>query len=70
MRAQPVATFNVKLTAWLVEYDFHRLHAALGYRRPIEILGAHSDVLLDQPVTYSELRCTSLSGTLELLPSL
>jgi transposase InsO family protein len=29
--------FNRKLTEWLVEYDFHRPHAALGYKRPIEV---------------------------------
>lgn len=32
-----VATFNVKLVEWLVEYDFHRPHAALGYKRPMEV---------------------------------
>jgi transposase InsO family protein len=29
--------FNRKLAEWLIEYDFHRPHVALGYRRPIEI---------------------------------
>lgn len=29
--------FNEKLTDWLIEYDFHRPHAALGYRRPIDV---------------------------------
>jgi transposase InsO family protein len=29
--------FNRRLTDWLIEYDFHRPHAALGYKRPIEI---------------------------------
>lgn len=29
--------FNKRLTDWLIEYDFHRPHTALGYQRPIEI---------------------------------
>lgn len=29
--------FNQKLTNWLIEYNFQRPHAALGYRKPIEI---------------------------------
>jgi transposase InsO family protein len=32
-----IQAFNARLTEWLVEYDFHRPHMALGYRRPIEI---------------------------------
>jgi transposase InsO family protein len=35
-----VDVFNKTLTDWLVEYDFHRPHAALGYRTPIEVAGA------------------------------
>lgn len=27
--------FNGKLCEWLIEYNFHRPHTALGYRRPI-----------------------------------
>ncbi len=34
--ADPVE-FNRRLTEWLIEYDFNRPHAALGYRRSIEI---------------------------------
>jgi hypothetical protein len=33
-----VDTFNRKLTGWLIEYDFHRPHVALAYRRPIEVV--------------------------------
>jgi transposase InsO family protein len=33
-----VALFNQKLMEWLIEYDFHRPHAALGYRRPAEFM--------------------------------
>ena len=32
-----VDRFNHNLSKWLIEYDFHRPHAALGYRRPIEV---------------------------------
>jgi transposase InsO family protein len=32
-----VPKFNGKLTEWLIEYNFHRPHMALGYRRPIEV---------------------------------
>lgn len=39
------AIFNHKLTEWLVEYDFHRPHAALGYKRPIEIACPDHQVL-------------------------
>jgi hypothetical protein len=28
--------FNKKLTEWLIEYNFHRPHEALGYETPIE----------------------------------
>jgi hypothetical protein len=43
------AIFNQKLTDWLIEYDFHRPHAALGYRRPIEIASEGSNVLPINP---------------------
>jgi transposase InsO family protein len=36
--------FNKKLIDWIIEYDFHRPHAALNYKRPIE-LAAHREVL-------------------------
>lgn len=42
--------FNQKLTDWLIEYDFRRPHAALGYQRPIEIACKDSKVL---PITPS-----------------
>ena len=29
--------FNPKLTEWLIEYNFHRPHQALGYETPIEV---------------------------------
>jgi transposase InsO family protein len=29
--------FNRRLTEWLIEHDFHRPHAALGYKTPIEV---------------------------------
>lgn len=48
-----VQVFNSKLTSWLVEYDFHRPHAALGYRRPIEVACAHPEVL---PISPSHTR--------------
>lgn len=41
--------FNRKLTDWLIEYDFHRPHAALGYRRPIEIASEGTKVLPINP---------------------
>ncbi len=41
--------FNRKLTDWLIEYDFHRPHAALGYRRPIEVASRDRKVLLINP---------------------
>lgn len=44
-----VQLFNRKLTEWLVEYDFHRPHAALGYRRPIEIACRDGKALLINP---------------------
>ena len=31
------AVFNGKPREWLSEYAFQRAHAALGYRRPIEV---------------------------------
>src|SRR5262249_51800707 len=43
--------FNRKLTEWLVEYDFHRPHAALGYRRPIEIAAKDGKALPINPST-------------------
>lgn len=43
------AIFNTKLTEWLIEYDFHRPHAALGYRRPIEIACKDGKVLPINP---------------------
>jgi transposase InsO family protein len=42
-------TFNRRLTEWLIEYDFHRPHAALGYRRPIEIASLPSKALPINP---------------------
>jgi transposase InsO family protein len=39
------AEFNVRLTDWLIEYNFHRPHAALGYRRPIEVACPRNQVL-------------------------
>jgi transposase InsO family protein len=30
------AIFNLKLTEWLIEYNFHRPHAALNYQTPME----------------------------------
>lgn len=43
------AVFNRKLTDWLIEYDFHRPHAALGYLRPIEIARRGGKVLPINP---------------------
>jgi transposase InsO family protein len=37
--------FNRRLTEWLIEYNFHRPHAALGYRCPIHLLENTSRVL-------------------------
>jgi transposase InsO family protein len=41
--------FNAKLAEWLIEYDFRRPHAALGYRRPIEIACKGQKALLINP---------------------
>lgn len=38
-------TFNLKLVEWLVEYDCYRPHAALGYRRPIELTSIAPEAL-------------------------
>lgn len=38
-------TFNQKLAEWLIEYDFRRPHAALGYKRPIEVACADAKAL-------------------------
>lgn len=43
------AVFNQKLTDWLIEYDFHRPHAALGYRRPIDMACRDPKVLPINP---------------------
>lgn len=37
--------FNRRLTEWLIEYNFNRPHAALGYRCPIHLLQDPSRVL-------------------------
>lgn len=44
------AVFNRQLTEWLVEYDFHRPHTALGYLTPIKVACAKTQVL---PITPS-----------------
>ena len=31
-----ITAFNKNLTNWLIEYNFHRPHAALNYKTPIE----------------------------------
>jgi transposase InsO family protein len=49
------AVFNRDLTDWLVEYDFHRPHTALGYLTPIKVACSHPKVL---PITPSH----TLSG--------
>ncbi len=41
--------FNRKLTDWLIEYDFHRPHMALGYRHPIEVATLKSKALPINP---------------------
>lgn len=44
-----VHIFNRKLADWLIEYDFNRPHAALGYKRPIEIAAQAGEVLPINP---------------------
>ncbi len=44
------AVFNKKLTEWLIEYDFHRPHTALGYLTPIKVACSQPEVL---PITPS-----------------
>ncbi|KKW45056.1 MAG: ABC transporter, permease protein [Parcubacteria group bacterium GW2011_GWB1_56_8] len=43
------ALFNQKLTEWLVEYNFHRPHQALGYEVPVEYHYKHQKVLPMSP---------------------
>lgn len=46
---QDPVLFNQKLMDWLIEYDFHRPHTALGYRRPIEVASLSGKVLPINP---------------------
>ena len=39
------ATFNKKLTEWLIEYNFNRPHQSLGYETPVEFHYKHHKVL-------------------------
>jgi transposase InsO family protein len=43
------AVFNRKLTDWLIEYDFHRPHAGIDYKRPIELAVLGGKVLPINP---------------------
>ena len=47
------AVFNRKLTAWLVEYNFHRPHQALGYVVPVEYHHKYQKVSPMYPSKYS-----------------
>ena len=38
-------SFNVSLTEWLIEYNFHRPHKSLDYLSPIEYLNKYQKVL-------------------------
>lgn len=42
--ANPIE-FNRRLTQWLIEYNFFRPHAALGYKCPIQVMAPAQEAL-------------------------